>query len=136
LGPSVVANPSRAATTLGDDARRRRTNPRQCRGDAGREDYPLPLSDHINKFLFEEVNMIRAGLVGSALDGSAELGGSPRRRGELDRHPAVLVELEKALGRVVNLGEAGEVTASAALLYECGPPLRLQLSDVAPNELT
>ena len=80
--------------------------------------------------------MIRAGLVGSALDGSAELGGSPRCRGELDRHPTVLVELEKALGRVVNLGEAGEVTASAALLYECGPPLRLQLSDVAPNELT
>jgi len=57
--PAVVTNPTGSTVALGDDPRRRESKARQVENCLCRENNPLALVNHINKFLLEEVNIFQ-----------------------------------------------------------------------------
>ena len=136
IGPGVVAYPARASAPLGDNAGRRCTKSGKGHGNAGRENNPLPLADHIDELFLEEVDVVRAGLVGAPPNGVAELCERPRRRGQLYRGAPVLVQFQEALGRVVNVGQVCEVAPATTLAYERRPTFLFERPDVPSDELT
>ncbi len=77
--------------------------------------------------------MLSARLVGASLDGFLGSLARPGGGGELDGYASVLVQLQKAPGRVIDVVECGEVAAGAAFADEGGPALTSQQLNVSAN---
>jgi hypothetical protein len=58
------------------------------------KNYPLLLVDHIYKFLFEEIEVLLAALVGSSFDGGSQLMLGPWLGGNFDRSTVTFVVLK------------------------------------------
>ena len=65
---------------------------------------PLTFVDHVNEFFMKEVQMFVAGFVRAPTEGALNLMTSPGRRGKLDGHAAMLVEVQQAAGGVEHIG--------------------------------
>jgi len=82
--------------------------------DAIREDHPLLLVYHVYEFLFKEVNVLVAALVGSSLNGSLELMFCPGFGSEFDRGSVTFVMLKEALGGVGEIGQVCEISSASS----------------------
>jgi hypothetical protein len=55
--PAVITNPPRPSVTLWHNTRRRESKAREIFRNAGRENNPLPLLNHIRELFSEKVNI-------------------------------------------------------------------------------
>jgi len=77
--------------------------------------------------------MISTRLVGASFDGGEALLPGPGGRGNLDGYAPVLVQLQEAAGRMLDVVERSEVAARAARLYKGGPALSSQQLNVSAD---
>ena len=70
---------------------------------------------HVYEFLFKEVNVLVAALMGSSLNGSPELMFCPGFVGsEFDRGSVTFVMLKEALGGVGEIGQVCEISSASS----------------------
>jgi hypothetical protein len=121
---------------LGNDTRWRKSKAWKVFDRRVGQYQPLPLGDHVDKFVLKKGYVVVAGLMRAAMEGVHDLLTSPGRSSELDRRASVLVESQQTTGRVLDMFQRRKITTGAALGNKTAPSKCIKQFYITGNELT